>query len=123
VPARRQATIAIDSVAIDDAPRFAWRGMMLDSARHFQSPEFVRRFIDAMAMHKLNVLHWHLSDDQAWRLEIRKYPKLTKWARGACRGCGTQRHRSRHRQAAPLWRVLLAGGGALHRRVCGARAA
>jgi hexosaminidase len=51
---------------------------MLDSARHYQSPEYLRRFIDAMALHKLNVLHWHLTDDQAWRLEIRKYPKLTE---------------------------------------------
>ena len=50
---------------------------MLDSARHYQSPEFIKRFIDVMAQHKLNVLHWHLTDDQAWRLEIKKYPKLT----------------------------------------------
>lgn len=67
---------SIPAVAIEDAPRFAWRGVMLDSARHFQSPEFIRRFVDWMALHKLNVLHWHLTDDQAWRLEIRKYPKL-----------------------------------------------
>ena len=50
---------------------------MLDSARHYQSPEFIKRFIDWMALHKLNVLHWHLTDDQAWRIEIKKYPKLT----------------------------------------------
>ena len=73
-----KARAAIDAVTIEDAPRFGWRGMMLDSARHFQSPAFIRRYIDAMAMHKLNVLHWHLTDDQAWRLEIRKYPKLTE---------------------------------------------
>lgn len=78
IPATRQARVAIDAATIDDRPRFAWRGMMLDSARHFQSPAFIRRFIDAMAMHKLNVLHWHLTDDQAWRLEIRKYPRLTQ---------------------------------------------
>src|SRR5471032_814964 len=69
--------VAIPAVKIDDAPRFAWRGIMLDSARHYQSPEFILRFIDTMALHKLNVLHWHLTDDQAWRLEIRKYPRLT----------------------------------------------
>jgi hexosaminidase len=69
--------VAIPAVAVDDAPRFAWRGIMLDSARHYQSPEFILRFIDAMALNKLNVLHWHLTDDQAWRLEIRKYPRLT----------------------------------------------
>ena len=67
----------VPAMRIDDAPRFAWRGLMLDSARHYQSPEFIERFIDWMALHKLNVLHWHLTDDQAWRLEIRKYPKLT----------------------------------------------
>jgi hexosaminidase len=63
--------------AIRDAPEYAWRGLMLDSARHFQSPAFVRSMIDWMAWHKLNVLHWHLTDDQGWRLEIRKYPRLT----------------------------------------------
>ncbi|MEO8102185.1 MAG: family 20 glycosylhydrolase [Betaproteobacteria bacterium] len=68
----------IAGVSIDDAPRFAWRGLMLDSARHYQSAEFIRHFIDWMALHKLNVLHWHLTDDQAWRLEIRKYPRLTE---------------------------------------------
>ena len=63
--------------AIRDAPEYAWRGLMLDSARHFQSPAFIRSMIDWMAWHKLNVLHWHLTDDQGWRLEIRKYPRLT----------------------------------------------
>ncbi len=69
---------AVPAVKIDDAPRFAWRGVMLDSARQYQSPEFILRFIDAMALEKLNVLHWHLTDDQAWRIEIRKYPRLTE---------------------------------------------
>ncbi|HEY6640726.1 family 20 glycosylhydrolase [Povalibacter sp.] len=69
--------ISIPAVTIRDSPRFRWRGLMLDSARHFQSPSFVKQFIDWMALHKLNVLHWHLVDDQGWRLEIRKYPKLT----------------------------------------------
>ena len=67
----------IRAVTIEDAPRFRWRGLMLDTARHYQSPEFIKKFIDWMALHKLNVFHWHLTDDQAWRLEIRKYPKLT----------------------------------------------
>ena len=67
----------IPALEIRDAPRFAWRGLMLDSARHYQSPEYIKKFIDKMALHKLNVLHWHLTDDQAWRLEIKKYPKLT----------------------------------------------
>jgi hexosaminidase len=62
---------------IEDQPRLSWRGLMLDSARHFQSPAFIARLIDAMALHKLNVLHWHLTDDQGWRIQIRKYPRLT----------------------------------------------
>lgn len=70
-------TLVLPAVTINDSPRFAWRGLMLDSARHYQSPEFVRKFIDVMALHKFNVLHWHLTDDQAWRLEIKKYPRLT----------------------------------------------
>ncbi|HEY2686674.1 MAG TPA: beta-N-acetylhexosaminidase [Steroidobacteraceae bacterium] len=68
---------AIPAQRIDDAPRFAWRGLMLDSSRHFQSAAFVRSMIDWMARHKLNVLHWHLTDDQGWRVQIRRYPKLT----------------------------------------------
>jgi hexosaminidase len=68
----------LPAVTIKDQPRFAWRGVMLDSARHFQSPEFIRRLIDWMAVNKLNTLHWHLVDDQGWRLEIKKYPRLTE---------------------------------------------
>lgn len=69
--------IMLPALRIEDAPRFGWRGLMLDSARHFQSPEFVMHYIDWMALHKLNVLGWHLTDDQGWRLEIKKYPRLT----------------------------------------------
>ena len=71
------STGQIPAQTIRDAPAYAWRGLMLDSARHFQSPAFIRSMIDWMAWHKLNVLHWHLTDDQGWRLEIRKYPRLT----------------------------------------------
>jgi hexosaminidase len=67
----------IASQTVLDAPRYAWRGLMLDSARHFQSPAFIHSMIDWMAWHKLNVLHWHLTDDQGWRLQIKKYPLLT----------------------------------------------
>jgi len=70
--------ITLSAMRISDAPRLQWRGLLLDSARSFQSVAFVKRFIDNMAVHKLNLLHWHLADDQAWRLEIRKYPKLTE---------------------------------------------
>jgi len=69
--------VAIPALRISDAPRFAWRGFMLDSARHLQRVEHVKRVLDQMARHKLNVLHWHLTDDQGWRLEIKRYPKLT----------------------------------------------
>jgi hexosaminidase len=64
-------------VHIADAPRFPWRGLMLDSARHFQSPAEIARTLDWMALHKLNRLQWHLADDQGWRLEIKRYPRLT----------------------------------------------
>lgn len=77
-PGRGPATL--QAVRINDAPRFAWRGVMLDSARHFQSVDFVKQLIDRMAMAKLNTLHWHLVDDQGWRLEIKKYPRLTEVA-------------------------------------------
>ena len=60
-----------------DAPRFAYRGMHLDVARHFFSVDEVKRYIDVMAIHKLNTLHWHLTDDQGWRIEIKRYPELT----------------------------------------------
>jgi hexosaminidase len=70
-------SLTLPALRIVDAPRFRWRGLMLDSARHFQSPAFIMRYIDWMALHKLNVLGWHLTDDQGWRLEIRKYPRLT----------------------------------------------
>ena len=56
-------------VKIEDAPRFRWRGMMLDSSRYFWSVDYVKRYLDFMAMHKLNVFHWHLTDDAGWRIE------------------------------------------------------
>ena len=62
---------------IEDYPRFAWRGMHLDVSRHFFPAEFIKRYIDLIAMHKMNVFHWHLVDDQGWRIEIKKYPRLT----------------------------------------------
>ena len=65
------------AVAITDRPRFKWRGMHLDVSRHFMPKEFVKKYIDLLALHKLNTFHWHLTDDQGWRLEIKKYPRLT----------------------------------------------
>jgi len=63
---------------ITDAPRFPWRGVMVDSSRYYQPLEFLKKFIDVLSQHKINVFHWHLVDDQGWRIEIKKYPKLTE---------------------------------------------
>ena len=71
------------AVSIEDRPRFAWRGGHLDSGRHFMPKEFVKKYIDLLALHKLNMFHWHLTDDQGWRIEIKRYPRLT--AIGSCR--------------------------------------
>jgi hexosaminidase len=70
--------IQIPCVEIEDQPRFKWRGMMLDVSRHFFSKPEVEQLLDAMARYKLNTFHWHLVDDQGWRIEIKKYPKLTE---------------------------------------------
>ena len=70
--------VEIPCVAIEDGPCLAYRGLMLDVARHFFTVEEVKRTLDLMAMHKLNVFHWHLTDDQGWRIEIRRYPELTR---------------------------------------------
>ncbi|MFG2134499.1 beta-N-acetylhexosaminidase [Streptomyces sp. NPDC048751] len=68
----------VPAVTLHDSPRFRWRGLMLDVARHFLPKESVLRYLDLMAAHKLNVLHFHLTDDQGWRVEIKRYPKLTE---------------------------------------------
>ncbi|MCQ2144003.1 MAG: beta-N-acetylhexosaminidase [Bacteroidales bacterium] len=68
----------VPDLRIEDAPEFSYRGMHLDCCRHFFAVEDVKEYIDIMAMHKLNVFHWHLTDDQGWRAEIKKYPRLTE---------------------------------------------
>lgn len=68
----------VSQVEIIDKPRFTWRGLHLDVCRHFFSVEFVKKYIDQMAKYKLNRFHWHLTEDQGWRIEIKKYPQLTK---------------------------------------------
>ncbi|HMA53408.1 MAG TPA: glycoside hydrolase family 20 protein [Acidobacteriota bacterium] len=68
----------VPGVAIEDRPRFSWRGALLDCSRHFYPKNFVLRWIDILAMHKLNTFHWHLTDDQGWRIEIKRYPRLTE---------------------------------------------
>ncbi len=84
-----RALYTLPACVIADKPEFEWRGMHMDVARHFFPKEFVLRFIDIMAMHKMNVLHWHLTDDQGWRIEIKKYPGLTEV--GSTRGDGTDK--------------------------------
>ena len=69
---------SIPCVEIEDAPRFEWRGFMLDEGRHFFGKDAVKRVIDVMATYKMNRFHWHLTEDQGWRIEIKKYPKLTE---------------------------------------------
>ena len=68
--------LIMNPVIITDAPRFTWRGMHLDCSRHFFSTDFVKKFIDLLALHNMNRFHWHLTDDQGWRIEIKKWPKL-----------------------------------------------
>ena len=69
-------TRTLTSATVTDAPRFSWRGMHLDCSRHFFSIAFIKKFLDLLAMHNMNVFHWHLTDDQGWRIEIKKWPKL-----------------------------------------------
>lgn len=78
LPAEKSNSLAIASVTVKDEPRFAYRGAMLDVGRHFFSVAFVKKYIDYLALHKLNYFHWHLTEDQGWRIEIKKYPKLTE---------------------------------------------
>jgi hexosaminidase len=68
----------IPCLVIEDWPRFRWRGFMFDEGRHFHGKQTVRQLLDLMALHKLNVFHWHLTEDQGWRIEIKKYPRLTE---------------------------------------------
>lgn len=75
---RNNAVLSVPCMQVEDAPRFAWRGLHLDVSRHFFGPEVIRQYIDLMARYKLNRFHWHLTDDTGWRLEIRKYPELTR---------------------------------------------
>ena len=122
----------IPCVQIEDWPRFKWRGLMLDVSRHFFNKAEVETILDAMALHKMNTFHWHLTDDQGWRIEIKKYPKLTQV--GAWRPGRRLRSRSKiHdglRPGRTLRRILHAGrhsrsgeirGGAAHHHRAGNR--
>lgn len=77
LPAEKHIAL-LPYMTINDAPRFKWRGLHLDVGRHFYPVDFVKKYIDLMAFYKLNTFHWHLTEDQGWRIEIKKYPKLTE---------------------------------------------
>ncbi|WP_267245255.1 beta-N-acetylhexosaminidase [Streptomyces sp. PR69] len=102
-PLRPDAHRAIPHQTIEDAPRFSWRGLMLDVARHFMPKDGVMRYLDLLAAHKLNVLHLHLTDDQGWRIEITRHPELTRT--GAWRARTQWGHR-----ASELWDPAPHGG-------------
>lgn len=75
---KKLASLRLPAVKIADRPRYAWRGMLLDVGRYFYSVDLIKKYIDYLAMHKMNTFHWHLTEDQGWRIEIKKYPKLTE---------------------------------------------
>lgn len=89
LPLNRSAALKIPAVSVQDAPRFNYRGMHLDVGRHFFPVSFVKKYIDYITLHKMNYFHWHLTDDQGWRIEIKKYPRLTTvggWRNGTIIG-------------------------------------
>lgn len=89
LPVQPSATLQIPCVTVADAPRFSYRGVHLDVGRHFFPVSFVKKYIDYLALHKINYFHWHLTEDQGWRIEIKKYPKLTTtgaWRNGTIIG-------------------------------------
>lgn len=77
LPVTVSKTLTVPAVEVIDAPRFAYRGLHLDVSRHFFPLDFIKKYIDYIALHKMNYFHWHLTDDQGWRIEIKKYPRLT----------------------------------------------
>ncbi|MFF3771027.1 beta-N-acetylhexosaminidase [Streptomyces sp. NPDC002232] len=102
-PVRGGSARDLPRVTIEDAPRFGWRGLLLDVSRHFLPKEDVLRYLDLLAAHKLNVFHFHLTDDQGWRIEIERHPRLTEV--GAWRARTKWGHR-----ASPLWTDTPHGG-------------
>ena len=102
-PLRPDGTYGIAPQVIEDAPRFRWRGLMLDVSRHFLPKDDVLRYLDLLAAHKLNVFHFHLTDDQGWRIEIKRHPRLTE--------IGARRARTKYgHRASELWDEKPHGG-------------
>ncbi len=77
-PIKKVASVVFPTASISDEPRFGYRGVSLDVARHFQPVEFIKKYIDLLALHNINIFHWHLTDDQGWRIEIESFPRLTE---------------------------------------------
>ncbi|KOG13107.1 MULTISPECIES: beta-N-acetylhexosaminidase [Streptomyces] len=102
-PVRKDGGRSLPCTTVEDAPRFGWRGLLLDVSRHFTPKDDVLRYLDLLAAHKLNVFHFHLTDDQGWRIEIKRHPRLTE--------AGSWRSRTKwgHR-ASPLWTETPHGG-------------
>ncbi len=89
IPFEHKSDIKVPCLQIVDSPKFKWRGMHLDVGRHFFPTAFIKKYIDYLALYKLNTFHWHLTEDQGWRIEIKKYPKLTQvgaWREGSMVG-------------------------------------
>ncbi|MET7869303.1 beta-N-acetylhexosaminidase [Streptomyces cyaneofuscatus] len=102
-PSASGRTWHVPAVVVEDAPRFSWRGLMLDVSRHFLPKDDVLRYLDLLAAHKLNVFHFHLTDDQGWRVEIKRYPRLTE--------AGAWRSRTKYgHRASELWDETPHGG-------------
>jgi len=95
----RGKPVSLPSLSITDKPRFGWRGLMLDVGRYFYSVDYIKKYIDYLSMHKLNVFHWHLTEDHGWRIEIKKYPRLTEvgaWRPGTNFQSGNHINRNPH---------------------------
>jgi len=101
---KKIADLSVPAVSIKDTPRYVYRGMHLDVGRHFFPVDFIKEYIDLIAMHKMNTFHWHLTDDQGWRIEIKKYPKLTEvgaYRKGTLVGHGSTKKKNRKYDGKP----------------------
>ena len=118
---RTNAALEVPVMQVMDYPRFKWRGMHLDVSRHFFGPEMVKEYIDLMASYKINVFHWHLVDDQGWRIEIKKYPKLTEigaWRVDHTNLNWSERPQAKDRRTPDLRWVLHSGTNQGYRKIC-----
>ncbi len=118
LPVKYSGAVEIPVAEINDVPRFQYRGMHLDVSRHFMPVSFVKKFIDLMSQYKLNTFHWHLTDDQGWRIEIKKYPKLTEIGSTAARNASREIFAGFQRRRHSARRILHAGRNKRRCRIC-----